>query len=76
MNGVAPGHIDTAGNVALVEGSAERRERYLSRVALGRLGRIDEIANAVVFLASDECPYLTGQTLYIEGGLMIWQVPL
>lgn len=76
VNAVAPGHIDTAGNVALVEGSAERRERYFSRVAFGRLGRIEEIANMVVFLASDECPYLTGQTLYIEGGLMMWQGPL
>jgi 3-oxoacyl-[acyl-carrier protein] reductase len=45
------------------------REKMLSRVALGRFGQPEEVAAAVVFLASDAAGYITGQTIVVDGGL-------
>jgi len=47
------------------------KEKYLERIPLGRFGRPDEIGPAVVFLASDESSYITGQTLCIDGGMVM-----
>ena len=44
--------------------------RMLQRVSLGRLGEARDIANAYVFLASDEANYITGHTLHVDGGMM------
>jgi len=44
------------------------RQRILSRTPLGRLGEPDEVARAALFLASDDASYLTGTTLYPDGG--------
>jgi 3-oxoacyl-[acyl-carrier protein] reductase len=66
VNCVAPGFIETAMTGALNE---KQRESILSRVPAGRLGRPGEVAAAVVYLASAEAAYVTGQTLHVNGGM-------
>jgi NAD(P)-dependent dehydrogenase (short-subunit alcohol dehydrogenase family) len=71
VNAVSPGAIDTPGLHELVgpTGAAEERLKALSSmVPLGRLGTSDEIAHAVVFLASDDSSYITGTELFVDGG--------
>jgi 3-oxoacyl-[acyl-carrier protein] reductase len=68
VNCVAPGFIETPMTDALNE---QQRERILQNLPAGRLGRPDEIASAVVYLASAEAAYVTGQTLHINGGLLM-----
>ncbi len=66
VNCVAPGFITTAMTDALNDA---QRDTILSRVPAGRLGEADEIASAVVYLASEEAAYVTGQTLHVNGGM-------
>ena len=66
VNCVAPGLIKTS---VIDRMPAELIERYVERTLLGRLGEADEIANAVLFLASDEASYITGQILPVSGGI-------
>jgi len=66
LNCVAPGMIETAMTDALNE---QQRARILSAIPLQRLGNSDEIASAVVYLASEEAAYVTGQTLHVNGGM-------
>src|ERR1700736_5445477 len=71
VNAISPGPIDTEGLNDLVAstGAGEQRLKMLSNsVPLGRLGIPDEIAKAVVFLASDESSYVTGTELFVDGG--------
>ncbi|MGC1723530.1 MAG: SDR family oxidoreductase [Isosphaeraceae bacterium] len=71
VNAVSPGPIDTPGLNDLVAstGTGEQRLKMLSdSVPLGRLGAPDEIAKAVVFLASDDSSYITGAELFVDGG--------
>jgi 3-oxoacyl-[acyl-carrier protein] reductase len=67
-NVVAPGFIETAMTEALPE--ATRAEMF-DRIPLGRLGRSEDIADAVAYLASEEASYVTGQVLNVSGGLYI-----
>jgi NAD(P)-dependent dehydrogenase (short-subunit alcohol dehydrogenase family) len=72
VNAVSPGPIDTPGLNDLVAstGDGEQRLKMLSSIVpLGRLGTPDEIAKAVVFLASDDSRYITGTELFVDGGL-------
>ncbi len=72
VNAVSPGPIDTPGLNDLVAstGAGEQRLKMLSTsVPLGRLGTPDEIAKAVVFLASDDSSYITGTELFVDGGM-------
>src|SRR3979411_3184072 len=71
VNVVSPGYIDTPGLNDLVasSGAGEQRLKMISNsVPLGRLGTPDEIAKAVVFLASDDSSYITGTELFVDGG--------
>ncbi len=67
VNAVGPGSIDTA-MLASVNADDEKMKMVLSRTPLGRLGNVEDVANAVVFLASDKASYITGETIYIDGG--------
>jgi 3-oxoacyl-[acyl-carrier protein] reductase len=67
-NCVAPGFIDTDMTSALPE---EARATLLEDIALGRLGRPEDVAGAVLFLASDLAAYVTGQVLVVDGGMVI-----
>jgi NAD(P)-dependent dehydrogenase (short-subunit alcohol dehydrogenase family) len=68
VNGIGPGTIATEMARAAVLGSAEGRRRILSRTPLGRLGEPEEVAAIAAFLASDDASYVTGQTIYPDGG--------
>jgi len=67
VNAIGPGSIATDMLAAVIAGS-EGRERILSRTPLGRVGEPSEIAAIAAFLASDEASYITGQTIYADGG--------
>ena len=66
-NAIGPGSIATEMLEKVITEPAVR-ERILSRTPLGRLGMPEEIANVAVFLASDQASYITGQTIYADGG--------
>jgi NAD(P)-dependent dehydrogenase (short-subunit alcohol dehydrogenase family) len=71
VNAVSPGPIDTPGLSNLVASSAAGAERLKSipaTVPLGRLGKPDEIAKAIVFLASGDSSFVTGTELFVDGG--------
>ena len=67
-NCVAPGFIETDMTAALPD---EARATLLQDIALGRLGRPEDVAGAVLFLASDLSGYVTGQVLVVDGGMVI-----
>jgi glucose 1-dehydrogenase len=66
--GIGPGSIATELLKSAVLTNEAARQRILSRTPLGRLGEPDEVARIAVFLASDDASYLTGTTLYPDGG--------
>ncbi len=68
VNVVAPGFVETDMTAALGEAAATAA---VERIALGRLGRPEEIAAAVGYLASEDASYITGQTLVVDGGLAL-----
>jgi 3-oxoacyl-[acyl-carrier protein] reductase len=68
VNCIAPGFIETEMTDAL---PAEARATLLEEIALGRLGRPEDIAGTVLFLASDLASYITGQVLVVDGGMVI-----
>jgi NAD(P)-dependent dehydrogenase (short-subunit alcohol dehydrogenase family) len=68
VNGIGPGTIATEMAKKAVLGSEESKRRIMSRTPMGRLGEPDEIAAVAAFLASDDASYLTGQTIYPDGG--------
>ncbi|MGB1261400.1 MAG: 3-oxoacyl-ACP reductase FabG [Cognaticolwellia sp.] len=66
VNTVAPGFIDTDMTQNLTD---EQKEGIFAQVPANRLGKPEEIANAVAFLASDSAAYITGETLHVNGGM-------
>jgi 3-oxoacyl-[acyl-carrier protein] reductase len=68
VNCVAPGFIETQMTGALNE---EQKARIMTAIPAGRLGQSDEIAAAVVYLASPEAAYVTGQTIHVNGGMVM-----
>ena len=67
-NCIAPGYIDTAMTSALNE---EQRGKLATKIPLERFGTPADVAAAVVYLASDEAAYVTGQTLHVNGGMVM-----
>jgi len=68
VNCIAPGFIDTDMTASLPDAA---RATLLEQIALGRLGRPEDVAGAVLFLASDLAGYITGQVLVVDGGMVI-----
>jgi meso-butanediol dehydrogenase / (S,S)-butanediol dehydrogenase / diacetyl reductase len=69
VNAVCPGLIATPALARALGGAPEREERARAVVPVGRFGRREEVAHAILFLASDEASYITGTTLVVDGGL-------
>lgn len=67
VNAVAPGIINTERFEELYEASGDKIDQRISRIALGRLGTPQDVANAVAFLASDRASYISGQVLGVDG---------
>lgn len=67
VNAIGPGSINTD-ILAAVNNDPEAKNRILSRTPMGRIGEASEIASIAAFLASDDASYITGQTLYADGG--------
>lgn len=68
INAVCPGIIDTPMMERFSGGTAEGRERVIAQEPIGRMGRPEEIANAVLWLCSDAAPFVIGHALVIDGG--------
>jgi len=68
VNAVAPGFIETRMTKAIPE---EIRQNYLKVIPLGRFGEPSDVANLVFFLTSDEASYMTGQTICVDGGMVM-----
>lgn len=69
VNNVAPGAIETPGATGAL--SDEAKQQSIAGIPIGRLGRAEDIANAVLFLASNRADYITGQTLVVDGGFIL-----
>ncbi len=68
VNAIGPGSVETEMVQNLWSADPELRRQMLSRTPLGRLGRPEEIASVSLFLASDDASYVTGQTIFVDGG--------
>lgn len=66
VNVVAPGFIETEMTEVLSE---EQKRQMMSRIPLGRMGSVDDVASLVAYLASDSAGYVTGETIHVNGGL-------
>jgi 3-oxoacyl-[acyl-carrier protein] reductase len=66
-NAVAPGFVPTDLTTALLK---QMEETILKQIPLGRFGTVEDVANAIAFLASDEASYITGQVLVVDGGMV------
>ena len=74
VNAVAPGLIETEMFRRFTPAGSEAEDRFLSLIPMRRLGTPEEIAATVAFLLSDEAGYITGQTLFVDGGGSIGRV--
>src|SRR5882762_2239934 len=66
-NAVAPGFVDTDLTHGLLK---QMEETILKQIPLGRFGAVEDVANAIAFLVSDEASYITGQVLVVDGGMV------
>ena len=69
VNSVAPGYIETDMTSFLEN---ETRMNIIKNIPLGRIGKVDDVSELVMFLASDEASYITGQTISVDGGLLMY----
>ena len=68
VNCIAPGFIDTEMTKSLPD---EYKNQLLTKIPLGKLGSPEDIANAVTFLSSDKANYITGETIHVNGGMLM-----
>lgn len=68
VNCIAPGFIETPMTDVLTE---EQKNRILSGIPMGKMGQAEDIANSIVFIASKEAGYITGQTIHVNGGMLM-----
>ncbi len=68
INCVAPGFIETPMTDVLTD---EQKTKMLAEIPMGRMGQAEEIANTIAFLASKEASYITGQTIHVNGGMLM-----
>lgn len=71
VNAVAPGTVETPLNITLAGGVEQMRARWGAAYPLGRLGQPEDVAEAVLWLLSDRASFVTGQTLFVEGGMLL-----
>jgi NAD(P)-dependent dehydrogenase (short-subunit alcohol dehydrogenase family) len=69
VNAICPGTVDSPWVARLIDDAGERREDLVARQPMGRLGTPEEIADAVLYLASDAAAFVTGSQFVIDGGL-------
>ena len=69
VNSVAPGYIETDMTSFLED---ETRMNIIKNIPLGRIGKVGDVSELVMFLASDEASYITGQTISVDGGLLMY----
>jgi 3-oxoacyl-[acyl-carrier protein] reductase len=69
VNSIAPGPIMTEGAIFLIKSQKDLLDRTIPKIAMGRFGQPEEIANTAVFLASDASSYITGQVIQVDGGI-------
>ena len=68
VNCIAPGFIETPMTDVLTE---DQKNRILSGIPMGRMGEPEDIANSIIFIASKEASYITGQTIHVNGGMLM-----
>ena len=71
MNAIAPGHFETDMNVE-IRARPKSLGRVLRRIPAGRMGRPEEVGPLAVFLASSASDFMTGETVVIDGGQVVW----
>ena len=74
VNAIAPGPVDTNLTAPLFS-MPGAREEFLRHVPLGRMGRADDIAQAILFLSSEAAEWVTGQCFYVDGGQSMVALP-
>jgi NAD(P)-dependent dehydrogenase (short-subunit alcohol dehydrogenase family) len=68
VNNIAPGFIQTAMTDALND---DQKSKMLANIPVGQFGQAEDVASTVAFLSSDESKYITGQTLHVNGGMLM-----
>jgi NAD(P)-dependent dehydrogenase (short-subunit alcohol dehydrogenase family) len=70
VNAIAPGPVDT-GMLTRFTHTPENKSALVTQVPMARLGRTEEQANAIVFIASDDASFITGHVLNVDGGMTV-----
>ena len=71
VNAISPGAIQTPINKS-VWSSEENRQALMKLIPYRRIGQPEDVAKAAIWLASDDSDYITGETLYVDGGMMLY----